>query len=83
MDEETKQLMLEGILATLTGVDLQLAVIDPYVPNEEEKPSRGGAAHYLVGSAILAVTRELSGSDTESPYGYLSRVIEELTANEK
>ena len=49
MDEETKKLMLEGILATLAGVDLQLAVIDPYKPDEEEKPSRGGAAHYLVG----------------------------------
>ena len=51
MDEETRKLMLEGILATLAGVGRQLAVIDPYAPDAEEKPSRGGAAHYLVGGS--------------------------------
>ena len=82
MDEEMKQLMLEEILTTLTGVDLQLAVMDPYVPDEDEKRARGGAAHYLVGGAILAITRELSGSDTESPYRYLARMLGDLAPDE-
>jgi len=81
MDEETKKVMLEGILATLAGVDLQLAVIDPYVPDEEDKPSRGGAAHYLVGGAMFMITKELTGSDTESPYRYLSRVLDDLAGD--
>lgn len=78
MDEETKRLMLEGILATLAGVDLQLAVIDPYVPDEEDTPSRGGAAHYLVGGAMFMIAKELTGSDTESPYRFLSKVFGDL-----
>ena len=76
-------LVLEGILATLTGVDLRLAVIDPYAPESEEKPSRGGAAHYLVGSAKQAITSQLTGSDTESPYRYLSRVLENLACDDR